>query len=114
MALQDFFTDFTMLNWLSRPDGFGGITWTWSDGAAFRAGVSANSTAEAQIAYQAGTKTIYTIVTQDNVGLELNDRVKRVSDGKVFRVTSNAADMTTPALAEVQFSQVTAEVVETA
>lgn len=112
MALEDFFEDFIMQNWTSAPDGFGGIKWALEDGAHFRAGISTNQSTEAQIAYKSGLKTLYTIVHLPTLTLELNDRVKRVKDGRIYRITSNSADMTTPAVAQAQFAQVTAEVMD--
>ena len=78
--LSDFFEDFIMQNWTSEPDGFGGITWTLSDGAPFRAGIATQNSAEAQLAYQAGTKTVYRIAHRKTLVLEQDDRVKRVKE----------------------------------
>ena len=110
--LSDYFEPFVMQDWKSAPDGFGGLTWELSDGAEFMAGITTNSSNEAQIAMQNGMKTIYTIVHPITLTLEKDDRVKRKKDGRLYRITSNSADMTTPGVAQVQYSQVTAEVVE--
>ena len=112
MALSDFFEDFIMQNWSSKPDGNGGIVWEISDGAPFRAGISTKNSTEAQIAYKNGLKTIYTIVHPKTLSLSQDDRVKRVKDGRLYRSPSNSADMSTPAIAGVQYAQVTAEVVD--
>ena len=112
MALDDFFEPFIMQDWFSMPDGLGGLTWTLMDGATFRAGISTDSSTEAKIAEKKGMKKIYTIVTPQTVVLEQNDRVKRVMDGKLYRITSDSADMTTPGVSDMKFSQVSAEVVE--
>lgn len=108
--LTDYFETFVMQDWKSAPDGFGGLTWELTDGAEFQAGINTNSSNEAQIAMQNGMKTIYTIVHPITLTLEKDDRVKRKKDGRIYRITS--ADMTTPGVAQVQYSQVTAEVVE--
>ncbi len=112
MALSDFFEPFVMQVQYTAPDDFGGVTWWLDDGDAFQAGISTESSTEAKIAEKNGMKTIYTIVTPETVTLKQDDRVKRVKDGRVYRITSDSADMTTPAPASVRFSQVTAEVVE--
>lgn len=112
MALDDFFEPFIMQDWSSAPDGLGGLTWTLTDGASFLAGISTDSSTEAKIAEKNGMKKIYTIVTPQTVVLEQNDRVKRVRDGKLYRITSDSADMTTPVVSGMKFSQVSAEVVE--
>lgn len=112
MALEDFFEQFIMQDWSSAPDGLGGLTWTLTDGAPFRAGISTVSTTEAKISEKNGMKTIYTIVTPETVVLEQNDRVRRVRDGRLYRITSDSADMTTPRVSDMRFAQVSAEVVE--
>lgn len=112
MALEDFFEPFMMQDWSSAPDGLGGLTCTLTDGASFLAGISTDSSTEAKIAEKNGMKKIYTIVTPQTVVLEQNDRVKRVRDGKLYRITSDSADMTTPGVSGMKFSQVGAEVVD--
>lgn len=109
--LSDYFEDFVVMTKIKVPDDFDGLRDEYVEGASFRAGISTNSSTEAQIAQQNGMKAIYTIVHPITMTLEQNDRVKRVKDGRVYRITSNSADMTTPAVAQVQYSQVTAEVV---
>ena len=47
----------------------------------------------------------------DMLELLPNDRVKRISDGKVFRITSDARDMTTPEQSDMHFREADAEVV---
>lgn len=112
MALTDFFVDVCIMDKYTQADGMGGIITTYADGAAFRAGITTKQSTEAQIAYQNGLKTIYAIVFEPKITLQQGDRVKRISDGRVFRVTSNASDMTTPAAAHLKMSQVSAEVIE--
>lgn len=111
MALEDFFEPFLMQNWTSKSDGFGGVTWETSDGAEFQAGISTVSSAEAKIAEKNGMKTIYTIVTPETMALHQDDQIRRVKDGRVYRVTSDSADMATPKSSSMRFSQVSAEVV---
>lgn len=108
MALADFFEPFVRQVHTQTPDGLGGVTDEWTDGAAFQAGISTSSSDEMRIAEQRGLKTVYTIVTETGF-LTQGDRVKRVRDGAVFIITSNGADMTTPAVAQVQYAQVSAE-----
>lgn len=111
MALEDFFCACVMLDKRTAPDGFGGVVETWEEGAGIRLGITRNSSTEAQIAYQNGTKELFTLVMLPVLSLSPGDRVKRLKDGKVFRVTSDSRDMTTPEVAQVQFRQCDAEVV---
>lgn len=110
--LSDFFIPFNLQSRTPAPDGFGDVIWTYADAVPFMAGISTNSSDEAQIAYRNGLKTIYTIVLRKNLTLRQEDVVKRVTDGKLFRITSNAVDMATPAKANESYWQVTAEVIE--
>ncbi len=111
MALTDFFVPCVLLDKRTQPDGYGGITTVYTDGAAIKCGITTDNSTEAQIAYKSGLKTIYTIVFDKRIALSLNDRVKRVKDGKVFRVTSDSSDMQTPDVSAMQYAQVSAEVV---
>ena len=111
MALSDFFVPCAMMDKVTVTDELAGIAQSWKEGAHFKAGIVTNQTTEARIAYQTGAKTIYTIVTDELITLEPGDRVKRLSDGLVLKVTSHSRDMTTPAVSQVKFSQVNAEAV---
>lgn len=112
MALQDYLVDFCMLDKRTVEDGYGGVTPEYAEGARFKAGITTNQSNEARIAYQQGLKVIYTLVFKPTIALENGDRVKRLSDGLVLRITSKSRDMTTPTAAQLQMSQVTAEVIE--
>jgi len=112
MALEDFFEDFIFMDDVSVPDGLGGVIHELREGAPFRAGISTISTNEAKIAYQAGTKTIYTITTTLRVELEYRDLVKRLKDNRIYKATSDAVDNTTPDVAQMQYRDVTAEVID--
>ena len=64
---------------------------------------------QARIGEKSGVTSLYTITTDKSVKLEYHDVLKRLSDGKIFRVTSDGDDKVTPPSASFQFSQVTAE-----
>lgn len=110
MALTDFFEDFLCMDYVSVSDGLGGISYEFREGAPFMAAIRALGSDEVEVAYRNGLKTIYRITTGLNVELEQNDVVKRVKDGRMYRVTSNAIDTTTPDIANVQQRYVSAEV----
>lgn len=111
MMLSDFFADCVLMDKTTTADGYGGVKEVWTDGASVKIGIARTSTTEARLAYKAGTKELFTLVFPVTLTLGLNDRVKRLSDGKVFRVTSDCMDMTTPKMATVQYRQVDAEVI---
>lgn len=112
MALTDYFEDFRLIRRTELPDGYGGTEITEEVLTTFRAGISANRSNEAVIAGRVGKQTIYTVTTLIDDELEQNDIIQRVSDGLTLRVTSDAKDMTTPAVATLQYRDATAEVIE--
>ena len=111
MAREDYYEDAQIIDYISKPDGYGGVKWEQVPGAAIRAGFFVNSSNEAVIAGRLGNKAIFTIQTGINVELEQNDVVLRLSDNRMYRVTSNAVDMTTPKIASDHYREVTAEVI---
>ena len=92
-----------------QPDGLGGYKTTYTEGAEFEAAISFNNTLEARTAQKQGVKSLYTVTTTRGVGLEYHEIIKRISDGKLFRITSNAADNHTPASASFSIEQTSAE-----
>ena len=82
---------------------------TWTEGAAFKAAAVYDTSIEARVAAVQGVTSVYTITTPKTVTLEYHDVIKRISDGKLFRVTSDSKDKQTPASATLNMRQVTAE-----
>ena len=99
----------TMLDKTTVPDGYGGFTPVWKEGAGFDAAVVFNTSLEARRAQAEGVKSLYTVTTSRAVTLEYHDVFKRARDGKVFRVTSDGDDKYTPKSATLDMRQVTAE-----
>lgn len=98
-----------VMNEAEVPDGEGGFTTAWQEGADFEAAVVKDTSLEARIAEKDGLANTYTVTTSANAPLEFHDVFKRKSDGQVFRVTSNGDDKRTPPVASFQFAQVSAE-----
>lgn len=111
MARHEFYEDCQIIDYRSKPDGLGGVIWEQIEGAPFRAGIFVNSSNEAIIAGRLGNRAIFTVQTDVNVELEQNDVIFRKKDGRMYRIMSNAIDMTTPAVATDQYREVTAEVI---
>ena len=84
----------------TEADGYGGFISTWRDGAEFMAAIVLDNSTEARIGAVQGVTALYTITT---------DVLKRVRDGKLFRVTSDGDDKATPASAMLNMRQVSAE-----
>ena len=91
------------------PDGEGGYITAWTDGAEFQAAIRLDSSLQAQVAAAQGVTGIYTIITPRIINLQFHDVVRRLSDGKVFRVTSDGDDKRTPNSAGLDMRSVSAE-----
>lgn len=101
--------DCVMIDKRTVPDGLGGFRPTWVDGAGFQAAIVKDNTLAARVAEKQGVTEIYTITVNRGLVLQYHDVFRRVSDGAVFRVTSNISDSETPDVATFQIGQVTAE-----
>ena len=100
---------FTIIDKTTMSDGYGGTITTWSDGAQIQAAATYDTSMEARVAAVQGVTSVYTITTSKSVELDYHDVVRRESDGKVFRVTSDSKDKKTPPSASLNMRQVTAE-----
>lgn len=112
MALEDFFEPFFTQDYEAVSNGMGGLMKKYTDKDKIQAGCSTESSTQAEIAYRAGTKTIYRITVPKGIVLRPGDVLRRVRDNRLYRVTSDSSDRTTPDVAQVQFSCVTAEVIQ--
>lgn len=91
------------------PDGSGGNISTWEDGEQFKAAIIRDTSTEARIAEAAGTVETYTITVSRSVHLEYHAVIKRLSDGKTFRITSDNAEKKTPDCTSLDIAQSIAE-----
>ena len=107
--LDEAMEPFAMMDKTTVPDGYGGFISTYAEGAIFNAAMTFDSSIEARVAAVQGVTSVYQIVTSKAVVLDYHDVVKRKSDGKMFRVTSDSKDKKTPASAGLNMRVVTAE-----
>lgn len=113
MALRDYMnTPFCLLDRVSTADPFGGVVYTYVEGAHFAAGMVTNATTEMQIAEQSGAKSVYTLVVDRHTVLERGQLVRRLTDGSTYRITAPTRDMQTPEQSALKFAQTTMERVE--
>ena len=91
------------------PDGYGGSTTAWVEGAEFSAAIVLDSSIQAKIAEKQGVTGLYTITTSKDINLQYHDVFRRKEDGKIFRVTSDGDDKKTPTSAGLNMRQVSAE-----
>lgn len=110
MSLIDEAMDnFIIMNKISVPDGYGGRIVQWEEGATIKGALAFNSSIEAQLAMKQGVTSVYTLVTSKVVRLDYHDVIKRESDGKILRVTSDGDDLVTPASSSLDMRNVTCE-----
>ena len=107
--LDEAFEACIRLNKTTQDDGYGGEITVWTDGAHFDAAIVFDSSTEGKIAQAQGVTSLYTVTTRKDRMLEYHDVFRRLSDGKIFRVTSDGDDKYTPASATLNMRQVTAE-----
>lgn len=93
----------------TAPDGRGGVITTYTEGAPINVAYSFDTSTQARVAQRADTNDRYTLTTRKSVNLQYHDIVKRVRDGKFFRVTSDGDDNYTPATSSLDMRQVEAE-----
>lgn len=106
--LQEAMDRCTILNKQTSPDGYGGFINTWTDGAEFSAAIVFDTSIEARRAEAEGVTSVYTVTVPKSIDLEYHDVFRRISDGKIFRVTSDGDDRFTPTTSTLDMRQVTA------
>jgi hypothetical protein len=91
------------------PDGSGGEITTWEEGEQVDAAIIRDTSTEARIAEAAGTVEVYTVTVSRSVHLKYHAVIKRLSDGKTFRITSDNLEKKTPLCTALDMAQSTAE-----
>ena len=107
--LDEAMEEFVMIDKTTEPDGYGGVRPVWRDGAPFQAAAVLDNSMQARIGEKQGVTALYTITTKKTMNLQYHDVVRRVSDSKIFRVTSDGDDKKTPGSANLNMRQVSAE-----
>lgn len=91
------------------PDGYGGFNTEYVEGARIKGAVVFNNSLEAKKAESQGVSSVYTLTTKKSVNLQYHDVLRRVRDGKIFRVTSDGDDLYTPDSATLNMRNVSCE-----
>jgi hypothetical protein len=107
--LNDFREKCVMMDRTTTADGYGGYVAHWNEGAEIDAVIVLDTSMQARQAEKDGVTALYTITTGKTVNLQYHDVIKRVRDGKVFRITSDGDDKHTPDSATLNMRQTTAE-----
>lgn len=93
----------------TEKDGAGGSETTYSEGATFYPAIVEKTQTEPENGEKKRAKRFYEVYAERDTELRYHDVFRRVSDGRVFRVTSNPDDKRTPASAAFSFSIFSAE-----
>lgn len=107
--IDDFMDTFTLIDEVTRDDGYGGVITEYRDGATITAAITFDTSMQARIAQKSGVSSLYTLTTKRNVVLRYHQILRRESDKKILRVTSDGDDKFTPNSATLDMRQVTAE-----
>lgn len=107
--LDDFARTCTLLEKTRQPDGEGGYTVEWTDGAEFLNYQALNTSMEARRAEKEGVTSVYSGLVDASVPIEYNDYFRDETTGETYRVTSEPADKVTPKSASFGLKYFTAE-----
>ena len=107
--VESMMEDFVLLEKTRADDGEGGWVTAWKDGIRFDAAATLDTTMQARIGEAQGVSSVYTITTRRPAKLEFHDVIRRLSDGAVFRITSNASEKQSPKFGTLDLSQCSAE-----
>jgi len=98
-----------MLDRTTVSDGYGGYRTEWVEGASFDAACVYNTSIQARIADKQGVTDLYTVHTRKSMNLQYHMVFRRLSDKKIFRVTSDGDDKYDPSRSTIDMRVVTAE-----
>lgn len=107
--LSEAFEPCVLLDKRTESDGRGGFVVKWVDGATIQAAIIFDTSMQARTGEAQGVTALYTITTSKSINLQYHDVLRRLADGKVFRITSDGDDKKTPESAGLNMRQVTAE-----
>lgn len=107
--LSEAMEECVMMDKRTSLDEYGGFVTEYVPGAEFQCAIVRDTSLQGKIAEKEGVKDIYTITTEKSLILSFGDVFMRMSDGNLFKVTTNSTDRKTPASASLNMRQVSAE-----
>lgn len=107
--LEESMEECVMLDKRIVSDGYGGYTSQYFEGVPFDAACPIMSSNEVIAAQASGSLAKYHVITKKGMNLQYHDVFRRLSDGKIFRVTSDGDDNKTPQSAGLNMRSVDAE-----
>ena len=106
--MRDYVTECAFMDKTTKPDGYGGYTQEWTEGAHFDAVILKNNEEAVLASGAADNTTYYGVKVEKQVPLEFRTVFKRMSDGKTFRVKADEG-MTTPSFSPMNIKQMPIE-----
>ena len=107
--MEDALEDFTIINKVTSPDGYGGVNTDWVDGALIKGAMVFDGSTQMKVARAMGSTSSYTLTVIKDIELDYHDVLRRESDKQIFRITSNSDDLKTPDSATLNMRQYQAE-----
>lgn len=107
--LDEAFEKFTIMNKVRTDDGYGGVVTTWTEGATVEGAMVLSNSPEIITAQAMGATNIYVLTVRKDTLFDYHDVIKRQSDNKIFRVTTDSDDLKTPASASLNMRQYNCE-----
>lgn len=107
--LDDFKRPCVLMEKVRAPDGEGGFTTVWSEGAAFENYQALDQSMQARIAEKQGVTSLYTALVAANFPIVFGDYFKDRQTGETYRVTSNPQERIAPQSASFALKAFTAE-----
>ncbi len=106
--MEDWAKDFCVMQRKYKDDGAGGFFSEYEEGPGFTVVQRHDQTIQAQIAEKESNASTYTFFIDKNLNLEFHDVIKRLEDGKYFRVTITDGKHT-PALSSFDLKSIVCE-----
>lgn len=107
--LDNAFEDFVVIDKIVVDDGYGGTTTRWTEGITIQGAIVLDTSTQMRMAQAMGVTSAYTLTVRRATALDYHTVLKRKSDNKLFRLTSDTDDKKTPQSAMLDMRQYTAE-----
>ena len=107
--LNDFARTCVLMEKTRVPDGEGGYTVDWKDGATFNNYQALDTSMEARRAEKEGVTSVYSALVDKALPIEYGDYFKDTETGLTYRVTSNPSEKESPKSATFSLKYFTAE-----
>ena len=107
--LNDFARQCVLMEKTRVPDGEGGYTIDWTDGATFLNYQALDTSIEARTAEKQGVTSVYSALVDKDVPIEYGDYFKEKESGTVYRVASHPDEKQAPKSASFSLKFFTAE-----